>query len=81
MSDLNPYQTSDTPFAAFLRYHAHEIISTQQDKADRRRTIFIFVEQPNTQELEDLYYNNKAEIEPRVYYKCLKEVFRRLNGR
>jgi hypothetical protein len=39
------------------------------------------VKEENTQELEDEYYNNKSEVEPRVYYKCLKEVFRRLNGR
>lgn len=81
MSELDPYTTSDTPFAAFLVYHSHEVVSMQNDKHDRRRKVFIFIKEPRTQELEDEFYNNIAEVEPRAYHRALKEIYRRLNDR
>lgn len=78
--DLKPYSTSDTPLAAFLKYHSHEVVGTQQDKNDRRRVVFIFVEEPRTQALVDEFYNNVATIEPRTYYRALKDIYRRLNS-
>lgn len=78
---MDPYTTSDTPFAAFLRYHSHNVITTQKDKHDRRRTVFVFVEQENTKELEDDFYNNVADVEPRAYHRALKEIYRRLNDK
>lgn len=74
-----PYTTSDTPFAAFLRYHSHEMVGKQQDKHDRRRTVFIFIKEETTQELEDEFYNNVAEVEPRAYHRAIKEMYRKLN--
>lgn len=74
-----PYTTSDTPFAAFLVYHSHHIVGKQKDKHDRRRTVFIFIEEPTTKSLEDDYYNHVADVEPEAYYKALKTVYRKLN--
>lgn len=79
MDDLEPYTTSDTPLAAYLRYHSHEIVGKQQDKNDKRRTVFIFVEEERTKELEDDFYNNIGVVEPRAYHRALKEIYRRLN--
>lgn len=78
--DLEPYMTSDTPLAAFMRYHSHELITVTKDKADRRRMVFVFVKEDRTQSLEDDYYNHVAQVEPEAFYRALKEMYRKLNG-
>lgn len=81
MSDeLVPFSTSDTPFAAYLRYHSHEVVGVQKDKNDKRRMVFIFVKEERTQALEDEYYNHVAQVEPEAFYRALKDMYRRLNG-
>lgn len=77
-NDTQPYKTSDTPYAAFLHYHKHQLVSLRKDPNDFKRKVFIFVEQENTKDLEKEYYYGKPEVHPTIYYSAVRYMYKQL---
>lgn len=73
--DLKPVTTSDTPFAAFLKYHNHVIVGMKPDDDNPQRKVFVFIAQDETDELKHDFYFGKPEVHPKRYYKSIDEVF------
>lgn len=74
MATPEPLTTSDTPFAAYLLYHGHSFQGLVSDKHDRKRKVFVFVKQANSQLLADDYYEGNPQVDPRLFYKHTKKV-------
>ena len=55
-----PYKTSDTPFAAYLHYHKHVLVTLRDDPNDVRRKVYVFVQQETTKDLEKEYYHGRG---------------------
>lgn len=75
--DLNPYQTSDTPLAAYLLMKGMVVLATVPDKHDSKRRIYVFVDEPERDRYE-------AEFKEDVggywsYWISLKTVQRKLH--
>jgi len=73
--DLKPISTSDTPFAAFLRYHQHQIIGVVQDKNDIKRKVFVFAARDDSEDLRQEFYEGQPMVDPKYYYKLIREMF------
>ncbi len=73
-----PYRTSDTPFAAYLHYHKHVLVTLRDDPNDFRRKVYVFVEQDNTKELENEYYHGEGSVPAPQYYKSVRLMFAKL---
>ncbi len=71
-----PYQTSDTSFAAYLLYHDHRVVGMKQDPADVKRLVYVFIEKEDTQQLSKEFYYGEPTSDPRKYFKCSKEIFK-----
>lgn len=74
--DLNPYQTSDTPLAAYLHLRGIILLTTKPDPTDRKRQIYIFVDEDTIPTLEDEFYDGFGEFKD--YFNSLKTVQRML---
>ena len=72
--DLEPTTTSDTPLAAYLLYHNHRLVGMIPDTNDRKRLVFAFVKQENTDLLIDDFYQGDPQVNPQIYYKKTKLV-------
>ncbi len=77
--ELEPYKTSDTPYAAFLHYSGHKIVGSKQDPNDYKREVIIFIAHPEIDALEAEWRTNKAEGDLKKYQRSLKIVNRVVN--
>ena len=71
-----PYKTSDTPYAAFLHYSGHRLITSQQDPNDYKREVVVFVFSDEIAELEKEWRLGKAAGDFKKYHRSLKIVNR-----
>lgn len=71
-----PYKTSDTPYAAFLHYMGHKIVTTRQDPNDYKREVIVFVLEDDIPTLEELWRSGRAEGDLKRYHRSLKIVNR-----
>ena len=77
--DLAPFTTSDTPLAAYLRYHKHALVGMKPDPNDIKRKVYVFIKEDNTDILIEDFYHGEPLVNPHLFYKVLvKEVFRKL---
>lgn len=73
---LEPFTTSDTPFAAYLHYHKHRVVGMKRDPNDAKRLVYCFVKMDDTEELSAEFYSGKPLVDPGQYYKSTKEIYR-----
>lgn len=73
---LEPYSTSDTPFAAFLHLCGYRIVKSVQDPNDYKREVLLFIKDGTIDSLEELWRTGKAEGNLRDYQRSLKIVTR-----
>lgn len=79
MSNLEPFTTSDTPLAAYLRYHKHQIVGLKPDPNDIKRKVYVFIREENTDLLIEEFYKGDPQVNPHLFYKILvKDVFKKL---
>lgn len=78
MAEVDPYQTSDTPYAGFLYYHQHKLVGIRQDPHDYKRRVYVFVEQDDTKDLEKDFYHGNPLVEPLKFYKAVRVMYGRL---
>lgn len=78
-NELTPFTTSDTPLAAFLKYHNHAIVGMKPDPNDIKRKVYVFIREDNTDILVEEFYKGDPQVNPHLYYRALvKEVFKKL---
>jgi hypothetical protein len=77
--DLEPYMTSDTPYAAFLHYSGHKIVGSKQDPNDYKREVMVFVFTDEIPELEEHWRAGKATGDLKKFHRSLKIVTRFVN--
>jgi hypothetical protein len=75
---MEPYKSSDTPYAAFLHYHKHQVVTVREDPNDMRRKVFVFVEKDETKKLEKEFYEGEPTVNPLIYYKSVRFVYSKL---
>lgn len=75
---MEPFKTSDTPFAAYLHYKGHILVDLVSDPNDYKRKVFVFVQKEDTNEVNDLFYNGGAPAEANQYYKSIRVIYREL---
>lgn len=74
--DLQPFMTSDTPFAAFLRYHSHQVVGMRPDPNDMKRKVYVFIQKNDTKDLQAEYYEGDPQVDPKYFYKTVREMFK-----
>ena len=74
----DPKTTSDTSLAAYLHYKGHSFVGIMQDPNDSHRTVFVFIEQEDTKQVEDEYLSNEVTVHPKGYYKSIRIMHRML---
>jgi len=78
-TELEPYKTSDTPYAAFLHYSGFKILGSKQDPNDYKREVLIFIKSPELIALESEWRSGKAVGDLKRYHRSLKIVNRLVN--
>lgn len=78
-TELEPYKTSDTPYAAFLHYSGHKIVGTKQDPNDYKREVLIFIMADDIAGLEQDWRLGRATGDLKKYHRSLKTVNRTVN--
>lgn len=78
-TELEPYRTSDTPYAAFLHYSGHKIIGSKQDPNDYKREVLIFILRDDIEDLENEWRSGRATGDLKRYHRSLKIVNRFVN--
>jgi len=78
MEQLDPFKTSDTPFAAYLLYKNHTLVKLVDDPNDAKRKVFVFVKTEETPEVQQLFYEGGAPAEANQYYKSIRIIYREL---
>lgn len=73
---LEPYKTSDTPFAAFLHYSGNKLIGSVQDPNDYKREVMLFISTDEVKQLEADWRLGKAVGDFKKYHRSLKIVNR-----
>jgi hypothetical protein len=76
--DFEPIKTSDTPFAAYLHYKGHHLVTIINDPNDIKRKVFVFVREETTPEVEQLFYKEGAPAEAPKYYKSIRIIYKEL---
>lgn len=71
-----PYKTSDTPYAAYLHYTGHKMITSQQDPNDYKREVVVFMFEDDIPELEQEWRVGGAEGDLKRFHRSLKIVNR-----
>lgn len=71
-----PYRTSDTPYAAFLHYSGHKLVTTTQDPNDFKREVMLFMFSEEIPKLEQEWRFGKAVGDLKKYHRSLKIVNR-----
>lgn len=75
----DPYKTSDTPFAAFLHFSGHKLVTSRQDPNDYKREVIIFVFDEDIPVLEKEWRFGQATGDLKRYHRSLKIVNRFVN--
>ena len=78
-TELEPYMTSDTPYAAFLHYSGHKVIGSKQDPNDYKREVMVFIYSDDIPELDEEWRTGKATGDLKKYHRSLKIVTRFVN--
>jgi hypothetical protein len=78
-TNLEPYKTSDTPYAAFLHYSGHKLVGSRQDPNDFKREVCIFIFTDDIPKLEQEWRFGKAVGDLKRYHRSLKIVNRFVN--
>lgn len=78
-TSIEPYRTSDTPFAAYLHYNGHKIIGSKQDPNDYKREVLVFIMDDDVAECELAWRIGKATGDFKKYHRSLKIVNRFVN--
>lgn len=76
---IEPYRTSDTPFAAYLHYCGHKLVGTKQDPNDYKREVVVFILDETIPALEQEWRFGKAMGDLKKYHRSLKIVNRFVN--
>lgn len=76
---LEPYSTSDTPFAGFLHLCGYKIVKSIQDPNDYKREVLLFVKDEYIDGLEELWRKGEAKGNLKDYQRSLKIVTRTVN--
>ena len=76
---IDPYKTSDTPFAAYLHYEGKKLVGSRQDPNDYKREVVVFIYEENIPELESKWRLSKAIGDLKRYHRSLKIVNRYVN--
>lgn len=76
---IEPYKTSDTPFAAYLHYEGHKLVGSKQDPNDYKREVVVFIFEDDIPELETKWRFSKAIGDLKKYHRSLKIVNRYVN--
>lgn len=76
---LEPYKTSDTPFAAFLHFSGHKLVGSVQDPNDYKREVCVFIYSDKIPVLEQDWRFGKAVGDLKKYHRSLKIVNRFVN--
>lgn len=74
--NLEPFKTSDTPFAAYCNLRGMILLTTRPDPNDRKRQIYVFVDDPIRHTLEAEFHEDVGEF--KSYFWSLKTVQRML---
>lgn len=72
LTELNPYKTSDTPFAAYLHYLGYKIVGSTQDPNDYKREVVVFVLDADIPQHETDWRLSKAIGDLKRYHRSLK---------
>lgn len=78
-TNLEPYKTSDTPYAAFLHYSGHKLVGSVQDPNDYKREVCVFIYSEEIPKLEQEWRFGKATGDLKRYHRSLKIVNRFVN--
>lgn len=78
-TELEPYRTSDTPFAAYLHYSGHKIVGSKQDPNDYKREVLIFIFDEDVAVRERAWRIGEASGDFKRYHRSLKIVNRFVN--
>ena len=78
---IEPYKTSDTPFAAYLYLKGMHLLDTLPHKTDPHRREFLFVDCPERPEYERQFSTGEDFISARDYWAAIKKVKRLLPKR
>lgn len=78
-TSLEPYKTSDTPFAAFLLYSGHKLVGSVQDPNDYKREVCVFIFADEIPKLEQDWRFGNATGDLKKYHRSLKIVNRFVN--
>lgn len=73
-NELEPYKTSDTPLAAYLKMKGMTLLTTRQDPNDFKRQIFVFVDTLDRPTYEQEFLNDEGKF--KTYFWALKSVQR-----
>lgn len=71
-----PYRTSDTPYAAFLHFSGHKLVTSRQDPNDYKREVLVFMFSDEIPKLEQEWRFGKAVGDLKKYHRSLKIVNR-----
>lgn len=74
-----PYKTSDTPFAAYLHYCGHKLVTSRQDPNDYKREVLVFMFSDEISDLEEEWKRGQATGDLKKYYRSYKIVSRTIN--
>ncbi len=78
-TSLEPYKTSDTPYAAFLHFSGHKLVGSVQDPNDYKREVCVFIYSDKIPQLEQDWRFGKAVGDLKKYHRSLKIVNRFVN--
>ena len=78
-TNLEPYKTSDTPYAAYLHYSGIQLVGTKQDPNDYKREVIVFIFTDTIPKLEQEWRNGEAVGDLKKYHRSLKIVNRQVN--
>lgn len=78
-TSLEPYKTSDTPYAAFLHFSGHKLVGSVQDPNDYKREVCVFIYSDEIPQLEQQWRYGKATGDLKKYHRSLKIVNRFVN--
>ncbi len=78
-TSLEPYKTSDTPYAAFLHFSGHKLVGSVQDPNDYKREVCVFIYSDKIPQLEQDWRFGKAIGDLKRYHRSLKIVNRFVN--
>jgi hypothetical protein len=76
--ELEPIKTSDTPYAAYLLYNGHQLVTVVDDPNDVKRKVFVFVGREDTPEVEEAFYKQGGPAEAVRYYKSIRIIYKEL---